>query len=319
MRRGAAAPRWALLAVGVGAALLPGAQAARVTCGTTLQQQQLEGAACDALKVEFPSSIWNAVLSPDTVAWTIEQCRVKVLSAAKPGSPIGIKLENNRRCWGFAQAASDFVNATDRSGGRGSDIATLPVANPASSGTTIGGDPLFLFTVLGTVAPAPSTAPAGPTTLAPTSLVPTTATPATSAPATSAPASSPFAIGPPESSPPESAPPGSQVTTNVVIAVLAVTVLAAGVFVVRRAVTSSTTSAKIDGEHQAGGPPAQAQAQATRLEHAGEVRESAISHTSFMSRVSSRMFSFVFVTPPAHQLSPAGDPRLLRGTMQSAL
>ncbi len=292
--------RRALLALGGGAAALIGAQAARVTCGTTLQQQVLEDLAQDAAKVEFPSSVWNAALSPNALAWTVEQCRIKTLAATRPGSAIGIMLENNRRCWGFAQAASDFVNATDRSGSRGSDSATLPVANSASLGTTAGSDPLFLFTVLGTEAPAPSAGSAAPTTLAPPSSPPRGFEGA----------------GPTTPTSSSADPPSSQTSIIAVVAVVIATVLAAAVFVARRTVAARTT-AKINNEQEAGGSPGPAQL--TSLEQTGEVRMSALSHSSFMSRVSSRMFSFVFVAPPASQLSPAGDPRLLRGTMQSVM
>jgi hypothetical protein len=95
---------------------------ARVTTGTTLRPQGGQDQAIDAAGLEFPVIKFDTPTSPTGGPWTVEECRLKALNVCKPGSALGITLENNAMCWVTGQQFSDFVNTTGAWGTRGSDL-----------------------------------------------------------------------------------------------------------------------------------------------------------------------------------------------------
>ena len=103
-------------------ALLGGWCEARVTTGTTLRPHGGQFHARDAAGVEFPTWKFDSPTSPTGGPWTVEECRLKALYVCKPGSALGITLENNVMCWVTGQQFSDFVNTTGAWGTRGSDL-----------------------------------------------------------------------------------------------------------------------------------------------------------------------------------------------------
>jgi hypothetical protein len=169
------------LAVGAAALAAASCDAVRVVTGTTLSAAG-QGLARDTLGRLFPAIMFNVSTAPGGVGWNQETCYAKLLSATKPGSAIGLMLENGRRCWLIAQAQSDFVFNAGSTGGRGSSEAQLPVVNDVFE---TGSDALFLLNVLGTEPPSvPTTsAPSPPKSAAPS----TPSTPSTPAPSSAQP------------------------------------------------------------------------------------------------------------------------------------
>jgi hypothetical protein len=157
----------ALLTAHAALALLGGwCEAARVTTNTILRPQGGQLLAKDAAGVEFVQYKFDTPSSPTGGPWTPLQCKVKALAVCKPGSSLGIMLENNAICWVVAQADSDFVNTTGMSGFRGSNAAVFPIVNAPATGSS----PLFVFDVVPTASPskAPSAKPSAQPTLFPT-------------------------------------------------------------------------------------------------------------------------------------------------------
>ena len=140
-------------------ALLGGlCEAQRVTTGTTLSVQGGQLLPRSAAGLEFPSVKFDTPTSPSGGPWTMDQCRQKALAICKPGTSLGIVLENmleiNAICWVVAQAFSDFVDTSGGFGFRGSDSAVLPIVNQPATG----GSPLYVFDVL---TEEPSAQPSG--------------------------------------------------------------------------------------------------------------------------------------------------------------
>jgi hypothetical protein len=157
----------AMLSASAALVLLGGwCEAARVTTGTSLTPQGGQDLAKDAAGVEFPQYKFDAPTSPSGGPWTAEQCRLKALAVCKPGSSLGIWLENSAICWVVAQAHSDLVNTTGVFGFRGSDAAVLPIVNAPATGISV----LYVFDVVPTASPskAPSAKPSAQPTPFPT-------------------------------------------------------------------------------------------------------------------------------------------------------
>jgi hypothetical protein len=154
-----------VLAAGAAALAAASCDAVRVVTGTTLSAAG-QGLARDTLGRQFPAIMFNVSTAPGGDGWSQEQCYAKLLSATKPGTAVGLMLENGRRCWLIAQAQSDFVFNAGSSSGRGNSEAQLPVVNDVFE---TGNDALFMLNVLGTEPPSvPTTsAPSPPKSAAP--------------------------------------------------------------------------------------------------------------------------------------------------------
>jgi hypothetical protein len=180
-----------------GTTLLGGlAVAARVTTGTTLTAQGGQSIARDAKGVAFPSTAWRFDQSPNKLAWTVEQCRIKALAVTRSGSPLGIWIENNMNCWVIGQQFTDFIDTSGMAGQFGTNAAVYPIANPPATG----GDNIYVFNVMSEETASPTTA--APTTVAPTTASPTTANPTTANPTTASPTTtSPTTVAPTTATP----------------------------------------------------------------------------------------------------------------------
>jgi hypothetical protein len=142
-------------------ALLGGwCEAARVTTSTILRPQGGQSLAKDGAGVEFVAYRFDVSVPAD--GFLSLECKRKALATCKPGSSLGIMLENNALCWVIAQARSDFVETTGMIGFRGSDAAVLPIVNAPATGIS----PLFVFDVMPPTA-SPSKAPSAKPTASP--------------------------------------------------------------------------------------------------------------------------------------------------------